>query len=205
MTPEMSGIVISYSFEVRQARSVMKWRLFAAAALFALVGFSVSACSAGGSGVDTKPAASSSSAPSATAHPIAHVGSLIDVGGSHGLGITLTQVIDPAQGADQFTTPDAGKRFVAVELSIKNNGSATYSDDANNDTSVIGSDNQSYTADFDSVSECTNFNDGDIRLAAGESISGCVVFQLPTGINAVKVQYTPDSGFSGSTGEWQVP
>lgn len=191
--------------ELTRAHRLPARRLLTCAAVATAVGLSVSACSTGGTGVDTKPAAAASSTPRASAPPVAHVGSLIDVGGSHGLGITLTQVIDPAQGADQFTTPDPGKRFVAVDLSIKNNGHSTYSDDANNDTSLIGSDNQSYTPDFDSVSECTNFDNGQITLAAGESVTGCVVFQLPTGVTTAKVQYTPDSGFSGSTGEWQVP
>lgn len=191
--------------ELTRAHRLTARRLLTCAAVATAVGLSVSACSTGGTGVDTKPAAAASSTPRASAPPVAHVGSLIDVGGGHGLGITLTQVIDPAQGADQFTTPDSGKRFVAVDLSIKNNGHSTYSDDANNDTSLIGSDNQSYTPDFDSVSECTNFDNGQITLAAGESVTGCVVFQLPTGVTAAKVQYTPDSGFSGSTGEWQVP
>ena len=30
------------------------------------------------------------------------------------MSVTLTQVIDPAQGADQFTTPDNGNRFVGA-------------------------------------------------------------------------------------------
>ena len=78
-------------------------------------------------------------------------------------------------------------------------------DDADNDVTIIGSDNQSYTDDYNSVSECTDFNNGSFTLAAGESTTGCVNFQLPDAINASKVQFTPGSGFSGSTGEWLVP
>jgi hypothetical protein len=144
---------------------------------------------------------SSSNSSSATAH----VGSTVNIGGSKGLGVTLTQVIDPASGADQYTTADAGKRFVAVDLKITNNGTAAFSDDANSDVTLIGTDNQSYTADFDSVSECTNFNSGQFTLSPGESSTGCVVFQVPNGVNTAKVQFQTESGFSGSTGEWLVP
>ena len=102
--------------------------------------------------------------------------------------MTLTQVIDPATGADQFATPDAGKRFVATVLTIKNIGGSAIQGDANSDGSLIGSDNQTYTADFNDVSGCTNFNSGSYQLAPGESADGlrCVpgayldhAFQVP--------------------------
>lgn len=148
---------------------------------------------------------SNSKSSSSSSTTTAHVGSTVNIGGSKGLGVTLTQVIDPASGADQYTTADAGKRFVAVDLKIVNNGTAAFSDDANSDVTLIGSDNQSYTADFDSVSECTNFNSGQFTLSPGESSTGCVVFQVPNGVNTAKVQFQTESGFSGSTGEWLVP
>lgn len=147
--------------------------------------------------------ASSSKSSSSTA--TAHVGATENIGGSKGYAVTLQQVIDPASGADQYTTPDAGKRFVAVELKIVNNGTASINDDANNDVTIIGSDNQSYTDDYNSVSECTDFSNGSFTLAPGESTTGCVNFQLPDAITTSKVQFTPSSGFSGSTGEWLVP
>jgi hypothetical protein len=34
------------------------------------------------------------------------------------MSVTLTRVIDPAQGADQFTTPDNGNRFVGAVVHI---------------------------------------------------------------------------------------
>ena len=148
---------------------------------------------------------SSSSKSSSTASTTAHVGATVDVGGSKGLAVTLNQVIDPASGADQYTTADAGNRFVAVDVKIVNNGTAAFSDDANSDVTLIGTDNQSYTADFDDVSECTNFNSGQYTLAPGESTTGCVVFQVPDAVNTAKVQFQTQSGLSQSTGEWLVP
>jgi cytoskeletal protein RodZ len=148
---------------------------------------------------------SSNKSTSSSSSPTAHVGSTVDVGGSKGLAVTLNQVIDPASGADQYTSPNAGDRFVAIDVKIVNNGTAAFSDDANSDVTLIGTDNQSYTADFDSVSECTNFNSGQYTLAPGESTTGCVVFQVPDAVNTGKVQFQTQSGLSQSTGEWLVP
>lgn len=118
--------------------------------------------------------------------------------------VQLVQVIDPAQGADQFTTPNTGDRFVAAVFKITDTGSASISDDANDNASIVGSDDESYSADFDSVAECTNFNSGTYQVAPGESLTGCVVFQIPTSVNISKVEWSPTSGFGGSFGQWTV-
>lgn len=155
----------------------------------------------------TKAATSSASSSASTtkaATTAAKVGDTLNIGGSKGLAVTLQQIVDPASGADQYTTADAGKRFVAVEVKIVNNGSGAYNDDANSDVTLIGSDNQSYTADFDEVSECTNFNDGSYTLAASESATGCVVFEVPDTITTAKIQFQTISGLDESTGEWTV-
>ena len=148
--------------------------------------------------------ASNSNSSSTPAPSNAKVGDTINIGGSSGLAVALVKIFDPAQGADQYTTADAGKRFVAVELKITNNGTSSYNDDANNNATLIGSDNQSYTSDLNNVSECTNFSNGQYTLAAGESSTGCVTYQLPNGVNTTKIQFQTNSGMSGNTGEWTV-
>lgn len=133
------------------------------------------------------------------------VGSTLDAKDidDHTLAVTLTQVVDPAQGSDSFDQPDAGNRFIAVDLALANKSTATISDDANSDLTVVGSDNQDYTADFDTVVGCTNFADGEFTLLPGNSVSGCVVFQLPTNVSAKSVQFSFDSGFT-NTVQWAV-
>jgi hypothetical protein len=116
--------------------------------------------------------------------------------------VQAIQVIDPAQGADQYTTPNAGDRFVAVVFKITDTGSNQISDDANSNASIIASNDQSYTADFDNVSECTNFNDGEYQLAKDQSVTGCVVFQVPTDLKVTTVEWSP--GFDENFGEWKV-
>jgi hypothetical protein len=152
----------------------------------------------------TSNTASSSNTASNPAPSTAKVGDTINIGGSKGIAITLLKITDPAQGADQYTTADAGKRFVAANVKIVNNGTSSYQDDANNNITLIGSDNQSYTSDLNSVSGCTDFSNGQYTLAAGESATGCVVFQVPNGVTTAKIQFQTNSGMSGDTGEWTV-
>lgn len=134
------------------------------------------------------------------------IGATLNVHDSSGnaLAVTVTQVVDPATGVDQFNQPNPGDRFVAVEMTLSNQSAATISDDANGDTTVIGTDSQVYTADFDNVSECTNFGYGEFTLLAGSpSELGCVVFQLPNGVNVKQVQFSFDSAFL-DTAQWNA-
>lgn len=86
------------------------------------------------------------------------------------MSVTLTLMIDPAQGADQFTTSDNGNRLVGAVFSIKGI-SGTFSDDANSDAALIGSRGQTYTADFDNIAGHTNFNSAEHNV--GRATSPC--------------------------------
>jgi hypothetical protein len=118
--------------------------------------------------------------------------------------VTLIAVTNPAHGANEFTNPDSGKRFVATQMKIANTGTGTLHDNANNGVTVIGSDNQTYTADFANIADCTNFNSGSYTLAPAETTTGCIAFQLPTAVTPSKVRFEL-LGFGGVTGEWLVP
>lgn len=147
-------------------------------------------------------------APTTTVTTTPHVGSTLRFQDEYGNPYTveLTQVIDGAGGADQFTTPNAGDRFVAIVFQITNIGTSEISGDANADTTVVGSDNQDYSVDFfDEVSECTNFNNGEYQISSGGALTGCVVFQVPVPVKVTQVQWSPSGGFGDSFGAWDVP
>jgi predicted RNA-binding Zn-ribbon protein involved in translation (DUF1610 family) len=137
----------------------------------------------------------------------AHVGNAITLNASNNaqLSVTAQQVIDPASGANEFNTPDSGKRFVAVKLRVSNFGSGTYDGNMNNGTTIIGNNGQTYTADANEITGCTNFNNGELTIGPESSATGCVVFQLPIGVSAARVQFNPNSGFGGETAEWTNP
>ena len=79
--------------------------------------------------------------------------------------ITLTKVIDPAQGADSYTTPHNGKRFVGTVFALKG-VSGRFSDDANSDAVLIRWDGQTYQPDFSSIDGFTKWNYGQFNVSA---------------------------------------
>ncbi|HET8992122.1 MAG TPA: DUF4352 domain-containing protein [Candidatus Saccharimonadales bacterium] len=138
----------------------------------------------------------------------AHVGATISLTGQSGSGadVTLVQVLDPATGADQYTTPDAGNRFVGVQLRIKNTSTTAESIAPDNDVTLFDTKGQSYSPDIaDSLANCQGFANGGPNLGPGESALGCETFQIPTTDTVAKVEFTPSSGFANDTGEWLVP
>jgi hypothetical protein len=133
------------------------------------------------------------------------VGTVYAVTGQSGgkMSVTLTKVIDPAPGADQFNTPGNANRFVGAVFTIKGI-SGTLSDDANNDATLIGSNGQTYSADFDSIAGYTNFNNGEYNVSAGENSVGAVTFQLPFTVKVTKIEWSANGGFGGAPAEWLV-
>ncbi len=119
--------------------------------------------------------------------------------------VQLQAVTDPAQSGDGFSTPDAGKRYVGVTISIHNRSKGTDTGDANNNLTLVGSNNQVYQPDFTTLSGCTNFASGEYTLTSGTTEVGCVAYQVPTGIKVAKVQYNPNSGFSTNEATWTLP
>ena len=186
------------------------WLLGAAALVAVIV-----AVAAASSGPKIQKAASSTSttAPPSSGAPAAtttttnrastKVGQALIMTGSGGLNldVTVTQLIDPATSDNQFETPDAGKRFVAVQVTFADKGSSTVQEDANNEMTILGSDSQIYSADFDSIQGCTNFNDGEYELTPGGTVTGCVNFQVPTAVKVGSVKFSPGI-LSDVVGTW---
>lgn len=170
----------------------------------------ISAVASHGDGVSTTPSGSSSTAGSASSPAAAHkpavarVGSYFDVGDGSGdtYRVTLVKVISPARGADEFSTPDNGKRFVGAVFKIKALSGSPKDEDANTDAVIVGSNGQTYTFDIDDIAGYTNFNNGEIQVAQGETATGAVVFQVPDGVKVAEVQWT--GGGFGSAVQWDV-
>jgi hypothetical protein len=175
--------------------------------LVAVVGVLALAAS-GSSKTSNTPVSTGSTTPGGSPAPaaVAHVGATIAVsGGGQKANVTLVQVIDPAKGAKDYMSPDAGKRFVGVKLTVQNTGSQTLKDDVNITASVKGADGQSYTPTFSDIAGCTNFTNGSYTLSPNESVTGCATFELPTGVAVKQVNYEPTSFEGTTTGQWLVP
>lgn len=178
-------------------------------ALIALI-IVITVPTSGGGGVSTTPSGTTGTpSPSAThvAAP-ARLGSYVDVQDSSGdtYGVALTKIIDPAQSTDQIT-PDNGKRFVSAVFTIKTtSGDGPQQEDADSDAALVGSDGQTYIPDIIPIAGYTDFAVGEIHAAPGDSTTGAVTFQVPTGVKVSKVQWSTFSSFGvRSTVQWNVP
>jgi len=109
--------------------------------------------------------------------------------GTAALTVQLTRMVDPATGDHNFLK--SGDRYLAAEFRVSDPSAQPVSglvlfDSA---TTVVGSDGQTYSADqLDTVSECTSFHNGSFQIVSGQSVTGCAVFQIPTGVSASEVQ-----------------
>ena len=156
--------------------------------------------------VSVTPFPSDTSASAGQLEPPGKIGSSFDLKDGSGsvYRVTLARVIDPAQGENQFTVPEGGKRFVGLVFKIKAVTGSPQDEDANNDAVIIGGNGQAYSADFDGIAGHTNFDHGTIHVAQGETVTGSVTFQVPNGVPVSTVKWTALSGF-GATAEWIVP
>lgn len=124
-----------------------------------------------------------------------------DSGGTAAMEVTLASITDPAQGADEFTTPDAGTRFIALNFTIVG-VSGVFSDDVNNDVTVIGSNDQTYSPGFNSLAGCTDFNSGIYTTQIGQTLKGCAEVQVPDGVQVKEVQWATDPYSSNPPATW---
>ena len=116
-----------------------------------------------------------------------HLGRALTLNGA--VTVQLTRIADPATGDSNFLK--GGDRYLAAEFRVSDPSAQPVSGLVLLDslTTVVGSDGQTYSADqLDTVSECTSFHNGPIQIVSGQSVTGCAVFQIPTGVSASEVQ-----------------
>jgi Domain of unknown function (DUF4352) len=132
-------------------------------------------------------------------------GTAIAVSDSNGtkLEVTLTQVIDPAGVASQYSQPALGKHFVGVKLRVQNKAATSYENNANNETTIVLTDGKTDDAGYNPIAVCGNFDNGQIKLAAGASATGCVTFQVANGEKVAQVRYG-NTVFPGVTAQWHL-
>lgn len=165
-------------------------------------------------GGNTTSSSGSSTSSNSSSSSDGHVGSTLQLGGYNGnLAITLNKVTDPSIGVagEANSIPNLGSRFVSVWFTIANNTSTYYTSSVTNsiiEGTLMGSNNQSYPTNNSDVTDCNNFNSetsSPTYLAAGQDYTGgCLVFELPTGVNAAKVQINGGGDNISGSAEWKV-
>jgi len=115
--------------------------------------------------------------------------------------ITVHNYLDPAPPASQFNEADEGHRLVAVLVSIKATSPAVF-ECAGNIFELRDSLNQTIEPGFNDVASgeslrCHAVPNGDVR-------AGWVVFELPNGVQGLKLQSSLDSGFANDVKQWDL-
>jgi hypothetical protein len=198
----VAGLVLGYLFTVISVLVIIVVAAAASSTPSASMAPAPPASSA--SAAPSSPATQAPVTPTAPVPATGRVGDTATVTDSSGdrYSVTIKQVIDPAQGADQFTTPDNGKHFVGVVYQVKVI-SGKIDDSADNCTTLMGSDDQAYDSDVSSIAGYSGTSN-QLKLNAGESQTGAVVFQVSNGVKATTVKWIPDSGMADSTATWNV-
>jgi hypothetical protein len=139
------------------------------------------------------------------AAPAAIGGSITLLGNSDGeqARVTAVKIVDPAPPKDEYSRPEQGNRFVAVQFRIENIGSLAYDDSPSNGAQLIDGQGQQFQATFLGTAAGPEFA-GGVKIAPGASALGFVTFEVPKTSKAAKVQFTLDSGFADQTGEWTI-
>nr|WP_062334648.1 DUF4352 domain-containing protein [Herbidospora sakaeratensis] len=117
--------------------------------------------------------------------------------------VTVTRVFDPATPANDFLKPDAGSRWVAVELRLKNTGTAVYSDAPGNGLKLIDTEGQQYNQTFGEVKEGVILS--SITANPGDSRKGVILFEVAQDAGLATLQMALNSGFADEKGEWKLP
>jgi hypothetical protein len=106
--------------------------------------------------------------------------------------------------AGEYDEPENGMRFVGVTLRLKNIGSVPYSDSPSNGAVILTPRGEQGKTTPIATGECSEDFADSVRIAPGESQEGCIAFEIPEGVTAAKLQWTPSSGFSNETAEWTI-
>ncbi|MGW2886372.1 DUF4352 domain-containing protein [Streptomyces griseoruber] len=152
----------------------------------------------------TSPSEATSATPTRTAPAVA--GDTLDLTGQESgetLAVTLVKVVDTAPAENEFSSPDAGMKFVAVQFRLKNTGTAVYSDSPSNGARVIDTQGQQFDASIEDTAAGPGFP-GSVTIAPGDSALGFITFEIPARSRVAKAQFAMNSGFSGNTGQWNV-
>lgn len=119
------------------------------------------------------------------------------------LEVTLLRFAPHVAGGE-YDEPSAGMQYVGMTLRIRNIGSVAYSDSPSNGATVLSASGRpGKTANLTS-GECGESFATRVNIPPGEAQEGCIPFEVPEGTEVARVQWTPSSGFSDETAEWQL-
>jgi hypothetical protein len=202
----MAWVAVKYRGETTM-RSMTAVTTSAAITTTALAAIALAACSSSPPSPSnpTSQACSGSTAASGTAS----VGNTLtltasDDQGNEDIAVTVVKVVPSASSSEAGFSPDSGDQWVAVEFCIKNLASAPYVDSPNESVAAVDAAGQSVPAQDDAPTTVGPAFADALALTKGESSTGVITFQVPTGDKIITVQFTPEDGTGTDVGKWTV-
>ena len=98
------------------------------------------------------------------------------------LEVTVNGATDPYPSTSQYFEPDAGNRWVAVDLTVKNNGSEKVTFSTLVLMELKDSESKVWGVSLAGAASDPNHPQLDGDIVAGDSRRGTVVFELPESV-----------------------
>jgi hypothetical protein len=119
------------------------------------------------------------------------------------IAVTVVKVVDPAKSKDEYSVPQEGNRYVAVQFTLKNVGEVAYGDTPGNGAKLVDTEGQGFDSTFADTRAGPSMS-SDVKLARGNTSKGFITFEVPKASKVQQVQFTLESGFGPETGEWTL-
>lgn len=117
--------------------------------------------------------------------------------------VTAVAVVDPVPRGRYLLRPKRGRRWVGIRLRVESLGPGVYSDAPSNGSRLL-SGAQSYRAVTAQPTGCPPLQ-VLLKLAPGQSATGCVIFEIPRERTAGRFRFVPSSGFAPDVATWRLP
>jgi hypothetical protein len=116
--------------------------------------------------------------------------------------VTVVSVLDPAPVSPR-DEPEAGKRFVGIDLRLENTGDKTYEDAPFDGASLATSEQVLGESTLASRGRCEL--GPRITIRPGEQHQGCMLFEVPREAELVTFEFTLSPGAaSRRAGQWRL-
>ncbi|MFJ8470025.1 DUF4352 domain-containing protein [Streptomyces swartbergensis] len=123
---------------------------------------------------------------------VASVGDTINlIGQEEGerVAVTVVKVVDPAKPENEFSSPDAGMRLVAVQFRLKNIGTQVIDEAPDNGAKIRDRQGQQFNSTITGTAAGPDFG-GSVTLTPGDTALGFIVFEVPTASKIDRIQFT---------------
>jgi uncharacterized protein DUF4352 len=119
------------------------------------------------------------------------------------VAVTLVKIVNNAPGADEFNQPPSGKVFIAVQIRMRNTGTAGYDDSPSNGAKLLDGAGQQYEVGLNDVKSGPSLP-AVTKMPPGGNALGFLVFEVPKGTTPTTFQFALNSGYADQTGQWSI-